>query len=144
MTLAEAPQHLLRKLKREVLKNLSREKRELRKCVNSFDYFLFFFVAFSSALQIPATWSPRAVTSTAGGSRLWRAIQMRKLQDPMRACCSGRTDAAPTGLGIGSISSYKHFAPTALWECDAISRRFHYQDASRRWIRMTNDVESNE
>ena len=67
MTLAEAPQHLLRKLEREVLKNLSREKRELRKCVNSFDYFLFCFVAFSYALQVLATWSRRPVTSTVGG-----------------------------------------------------------------------------
>jgi len=25
------------------------------------------------------------------------------------------THTAPTGLGIGSISSYKHFASTALW-----------------------------
>jgi hypothetical protein len=67
VTLAEAPQHLLRKLQREVLKNLSREKRELRKRINSFDYFLFFYVAFGSTLQVPATWSRRAVTSTAGG-----------------------------------------------------------------------------
>jgi hypothetical protein len=66
VTLAEGPQHLLRKLEREVLKNLSRETRELRKG-HQFDYFLFFFVAFSSTLQVPATWSRRAVTSTAGG-----------------------------------------------------------------------------
>jgi hypothetical protein len=37
-------------------------------------------------------------------------------------------------LGMGSIPSYKHFAATAFWECAARSRRFHYQDASRRWI----------
>jgi hypothetical protein len=51
VTLAEAPQYLLRKLEREVLKNLSREKRELRKRVDGFDYFLFCFVAFSSIIK---------------------------------------------------------------------------------------------
>jgi hypothetical protein len=51
VTLAEAPQHLLRKLGREVLKKLVKEKRELRKRVNSFDYFLFCFVAFSSIIK---------------------------------------------------------------------------------------------
>jgi hypothetical protein len=118
MTLAEGPQHLLRKLERKVLKNLSREKRALRKG-QPFDYFLFFFVAFSST---PGSRNLVATRSNKyrGWSRLWRAIQIRELEAPMgRTCCSGWT------LGIGSISSYKHFAAAALLECGASSHRFH-------------------
>ena len=36
----------------------------------------------------------------------------------------------PTGLGIGSIPSYQHFAPMALWECDASSHRRRCRDVS--------------
>lgn len=67
MTLAEAPQHLLRKLEREVLKNLSREKESCGSVSTVLIYFLFCFVAFSYALQVLATWSRRPVTSTVGG-----------------------------------------------------------------------------
>jgi hypothetical protein len=135
VTLAEAPQHLLRKLEREVLKNLSREKRELRKRVNSFDYFLFCFVAFSSALQVPRNLvATRRITSTAGGYVYGAPFKYENFKLRWEGMLQWSDRCRPYGARHGSISSYKHFAPTALWQCNATSRRSHYQNASRRWI----------
>ena len=70
-------------------------------------------------------------------------FKYEKLQAPVGgAKLQWGTHTAPTGLGIGSISSYKHFASTALWSAVRPRIAFIIKTPLDDGSRMTNDGES--